>query len=73
MGPLVKSIKLVDKNGNLIEEGRFTSFGDDGRGRAKYAFRKAGSGYEKDITVEVQYIDGTVQKYSIPDPSKRYD
>jgi hypothetical protein len=73
VGPLVKSIKLVDKNGNLIEEGRFTSFGDDGRGRAKYAFRKAGSGYEKDITVEVQYIDGTVQKYSIPDPSKRYD
>lgn len=73
VGPLVKSIKIVDKNGNLIEEGRFTSFGDDGRGRAKYAFRKAGSGYEKDITVEVQYIDGTVQKYSIPDPSKRYD
>jgi hypothetical protein len=66
-------MRLVDANGNLIEEGRFTSFGDDGRNRAKFAFKKQGGQYENNITVEIHYIDGTVGKYSIPDPSKRYD
>jgi hypothetical protein len=73
VGPLIKSMRLVDANGNLIEEGRFTSFGDDGRNRAKFAFKKQGGQYENNITVEIHYIDGTVGKYSIPDPSKRYD
>jgi hypothetical protein len=73
LGPLVAAISLKDKNGNLIEEGRFTSFGDDGKTRAKYAFKKPGGSYEKDLTVEIRYIDGTVSTYNIPDPSKRYD
>jgi hypothetical protein len=73
LGPLVQSIALKDKDGNLIEEGRFTSFGDDGKTRAKYSFKKPGGSYEKDLTVEIRYIDGTVSSYEIPDPSKRYD
>ena len=73
VGPLVQSVRLLDSKGNSIEEGRFTSFGDDGNNRAKYSFKKPGGSYEKNISVEIKYIDGTVQNYQIPDPSKRYD
>ena len=73
VGPLVQSISLKDSNGNVIEQGRFTSFGDDGKTRAKYSFRKPGGQYPKNMTVEIKYLDGTTGDYQIPDPSKRYD
>ncbi len=73
IGPLVESMKLMDKEGKVIEEGRFTSFGDDGRNRAKYSFNQAGGNYPKDIVVEMKMIDGTIKQYQIPDPGQRYD
>lgn len=73
VGPMVSSILLKDSAGNIIERGRFTSFGDDGKNRAKYSFNKPGSSYEKNLTVQISYVNGAVQDYNIPDPSKRYD
>ena len=72
VAPLVDSISLLDSKGNTLEDGRFTSNGDDGK-RAKYSFKKPGASYPKDLTVQIKYIDGTVTDYKIPDPSKRYD
>lgn len=73
LGPLVDAIAVKDKNGNQLEEGRFTSYGDDGKNRAKFSFSKPGNAYPKDLTVEIRYKDGNVETYTIPDPSQRYE
>lgn len=73
IGPLVDTIVLKDSSGNQIEEGHFTSYGDDGNNRAKFAFSRGGSAYPKNLTVEIKYKDGNVQTYSIPDPTQRYE
>lgn len=67
-----KEIRLVDSSGNLIEKGRFTSMGDTGD-RAKFAFSKRGDQYPSGLVVEVVLSDGSVQKFSISDPGKRYE
>lgn len=74
----VSKLLLKDSSGNTIEEGThwapgFGAEGDPLKARKKFDFKKAGSGYPKDITVDVVMNNGSVVSYKIPDPSKRYD
>lgn len=73
VGPNVESITLKDASGNVIEKGHFTSYGDDGRMRAKFSFSKPGGSYPKNLMVEILYKDGQTQQYQIDDPSKRHE
>lgn len=73
-GDMIESVTLKDVDGNTIEEGRFTSFGDDpSLKRAKFEFNSPGGSYSDNLTVAILMKNGTVRNYHIPDPSKRYD
>lgn len=69
----ISALKLLDANGNVVEEGRFTSDGTGEGGRTKYSFNRTGGEYGDDLTVRVELTDGSVQTWQIPDGSKRYD
>lgn len=68
----VAEVLLKDENGDVIEKGRSTGYGDTGE-REKFSFSKEGGEYPDNLTVEVVMNDGRTQQYSIPDPSQRYD
>jgi hypothetical protein len=69
----ISSVMLKDSLNNVIEEGRLQTEGIKETGREKWVFSKQGGQYPKDLTVEVTLASGEVQRYKIPDPSKRYD
>ena len=69
----VSSVVIKDSLNSVIENGILKSEGIKETGREKWTFSKTGSSYPKDITVEVTLSSGEVQRYKIPDPSKRYD
>ena len=68
----VESVFLKDLNGNTLDEGQSTGYGDTGE-RQKFSFSKKGEEYPKDLRVEVKLTNGTTRVYEIPDPSLRYD
>ena len=67
----ILSVVLKDQEGNVIEKGESSGYANGGR--EHWRFDRAGSDYEKDITVEVKRKDGSIIKYQIDDPSQRYD
>ena len=67
----VASIKVKDESGKALSSG--TLKGTFGDGRDIFRFDKSGSSLPKNVTVEVTLKDGSVKKYPIADPSKRYD
>lgn len=67
------AVRLLDQNGNLVEQGVRKPEGISETGREKFTFSKKGSSYPSNINVEVQFKDGSLQMFNIPDPSKRYD
>lgn len=69
----VSSVLIKDSAGNILEEGKLQTAGIKETGREKWGFSKKGAAYPKDISVEVTLASGEVQRYQIPDPSKRYD
>jgi hypothetical protein len=69
----INALKLLDANGAIVEEGRFTSDGTGEGGRTKYSFNRTGAEYGDNLTVRVELADGTVRTWGIPDGSKRYD
>lgn len=69
---MVTGVVLKDQAGQILDEGHSTGFGDTGE-REKFAFGKPGGDYPDNLTVEVQFADGTTQGYLIPDSSQRYD
>lgn len=72
LAPLAKSVKLIDENGKTIEAGRI-QHREGLQYPTKYNFKKSGAKYPKNITLEVSLNDGSVWKYHIPNPAKRYD
>jgi hypothetical protein len=69
----IQALKLLDANGAVVEEGRFTSDGTGEGGRTKYSFNRQGGDYGDNLTVRLELTDGSVRTWSIPDGSKRYD
>ncbi len=69
----ISSVRIKDSLNTILEEGKLQSAGIKETGREKWNFSKQGGKYPKDITVEVTLSSGEVQRYKIPDPSKRYD
>lgn len=67
----VASVKVKDESGKVLSNG--TLKGTFGDGRDIFRFDKAGASLPKNVTVEVTMKDGSVKKYPIGDPSKRYD
>lgn len=63
-------ILIRDYNGNAIDEGRFTSFGEDGK-RAKFSFKKPGSAYPEKVIVEITAGNGAKIELSDMDLGKR--
>jgi hypothetical protein len=72
IGKEAESVVIQDANGNTIDKGRFTSFGDDGS-RAKYVFSKAGKEYPADSVVVITLRSGEQIKVSVSDPAKRLE
>jgi hypothetical protein len=68
----VLSLLVKDSNGNTLEEGRSTGYGELGI-QEKFAFTKAGSEYGSNVTVQALLNDGTTREWRISDPSQRYD
>ena len=66
------SLIVKDSQGNTLEEGRSTGYGDFGI-QEKFAFTKPGSQYGSNVTVQALLADGTSREWSISDPSQRYD
>lgn len=69
----ISSVKIKDSLNNVLEEGKLQTAGIKETGREKWNFSKQGGNYPKDIAVEVTLSSGEVQRFKIPDPSKRYD
>jgi len=69
----IDALKLLDSEGNVIEEGVFSSNGAGEGERTKYNFRRTGGEYGDNITVRAELTDGTVRTWMIPDGSRRYD
>ncbi len=69
---IVTALELLDSDGNTIESGRSTGYGDLGT-REKFSFTKEGKEYPDNLRVVARLEDGTVREFLIPDPSKRYD
>jgi hypothetical protein len=67
------SVRLLDQNGNLVEEGVRKPEGISETGREKFTFSKTGSSYPQNLSVEVLFKNGDMKMFNIPDPSKRYD
>ena len=68
----VDSLVIKDAEGNVIEEGHSTGYGDNGE-REKFAFSKPGGSYSSNLTVEARLSNGAVKTWLIPNPSLRYD
>ncbi len=68
----VTGVTLKDSSGRVIEDGVSTGYGEEGISE-KFSFRQEGGSYPADLTVSIQFMDGTHTDYLIPDPSKRYD
>lgn len=68
----VAGVLLRDSNGTVVDEGYSTGYGELGT-REKFSFSKRGGDYPKNLTVELHLLDGSISRYSIPDPSQRYD
>lgn len=68
----VSGVTLLDSLGNVLDEGTSTGYGEEGT-REKFSFNKKGGEYPENLTVNVQFMDGTNIQYLIPDPAKRYD
>jgi hypothetical protein len=69
---LVSGVTVNDATGNVLDSGTSTGYGDEGE-REKFSFSKPGGDYGDNLTVNVQFMDGTHAQYLIPDGSKRYD
>lgn len=71
----IQAVVLKDAEGNVIEQGNSSGYGNpDANGeREHFRFGKPGSSYPENLVVEITLSSGAVQRYTIPDPSKRYD
>lgn len=67
----IESLAVKTLTGETLEEGTFSGVANGGR--EHYRFTKPGSAFPKDVVVEIQMKDGSVKKYNIADPTKRYD
>ncbi len=67
----IESVLLRDLDGNEIETGKSTGYANGDR--EHFRFSKPGGEYGSDITVEAKFKDGSVEQFSIPNPSERYD
>ncbi len=72
LGKRADAVRLLNSRGEVIESGKFTSFGEDGK-KAKYSFSKPGRSYPKELLVEIVLKNGDRSWIPIPDPSKRYE
>jgi hypothetical protein len=68
----VLSLIIKDQDGNTIEQGRSTGYGDFGV-QEKFAFTRPGGTYGQGVSVQALLSDGTTREWRIPDSSKRYD
>jgi len=69
----VSKVVIKDSTNKILEEALLQTAGIKETGREKWNFQKRGADYPKNITVEVTLAGGQIQRYQIPDPSKRYD
>ena len=69
---MVAGVTVLDAEGNVLDSGTSTGYGDDGT-REKFSFTKTGGDYGDNLTVNVSFMDGTRADYFIPDGSQRYD
>lgn len=67
----IESLAVKTMLGETLEEGTFSGVANGGR--EHYRFTKPGSAFPSDVVVEIKMKDGSVKKYNIADPSKRYD
>ena len=70
MAGSAQEINIVDESGQVIEHG--DSYGIYEDGRPLFRFSRPGSGYPDGMGLEIVMGDGQVEKYVIPDPSRRY-
>lgn len=67
----VRAVNLKTSSGKLVEAGQYAGIGNGNREHFRY--NMPGSGYPKDLVVEVTLNNGKTVNYKIPDPSQRYD
>ena len=65
----VDSVVIKDKNGNVLETGKFSAIANGGR--AHFRFSKPGSAYGQSVTVEAKLKNGRVCTFQVNDTSKR--
>ncbi len=65
----VESVVIKDKNGNVLESGKFSAIANGGR--AHFRFSKPGSAYGQSVTVEAKLKNGRVCQFQVGDTSKR--
>lgn len=68
----VDTVWIFDKEGNQLDVGYSTGYGETGE-REKFTFNRKGGEYPNDIQVKIKFDDGTYKTMTISDPSKRYD
>lgn len=65
-----QTIQLISTDNQIVDVGRFTSFGDNGA-YGKYVFSKAGSDYSAMLSVVITLQSGEKVTFKLADPSKR--
>lgn len=67
----VESVILRDMEDREIDRGREAGYhnGD----RQHFRFSKPGADYGSNVSLEIKFLDGSIQRYDIPNPSERYD
>ena len=66
----VKSVKITDKNGTLIANGKYSGVGNGDR--EHFRFPKAGESYPDGLRVVIELKDGSTRYVTIKETSKRY-
>jgi hypothetical protein len=66
---LVKSVSLVGPNGEIIETGRYTGNGNEGRDH--YRFSRPGAQYQDGLAVQATLTTGEIVRYIINETSQR--
>lgn len=66
----IHSVRLMDPEGQLIEEGRFTSVANGGR--EHFRFSRSGGSYPDNVGVEITLKNGSNETITIPNPANRY-
>lgn len=70
MSDNIKGVNVYDSNGTLVTSGKYSKITGDNR--AVYRFAKPGSEYGKNLDVVINYKNGNMIAYHIPDGGQRH-